>query len=50
VIINAAKEKANAESAKITQEGDSKLSEIESNTNANFDDMVKHVVSTILKA
>ncbi len=35
---------------KITQEGDSKLSEIESNTNANFDDMVKHVVSTILKA
>jgi len=50
VIINAAKEKANAESVKITQEGDSKLAEIESNTNAHFDDMVKHVVSTILKA
>ena len=50
VMINAAKEKANSESAKIAQEGDSKLSEIESNVNANFDDMVKHVVSTILKS
>ena len=50
IIINAAKEKANTESIKIVQEGDSKLAEIESNTNANFDDMVKHVVSTILKA
>jgi len=50
VIINAAKEKANIESTRIAQEGDSKLAEIESNTNANFDDMVKYVVSTILKA
>ena len=50
IIINAAKEKANAESVKIVQDGDSKLAEIESNTNANFDDMVKYVVSTILKA
>mgnify|MGYP006134436491 FL=1 len=50
VIINAAKEKANTESVKIVQEGDSKLTEIESNVNSNFDDMVKHVVSTILKA
>ena len=50
VIINAAKEKANAESTKIVQDGDSKLAEIESNANANFDDMVKYVVSTILKA
>ena len=50
VIINAAKEKANSESTKIAQEGDSKLSEIESNVDTNFDDMVKHVVSTILKA
>jgi V/A-type H+/Na+-transporting ATPase subunit G/H len=50
VIINAAKEKANFESAKIVQEGDSKLAEIESNVNSNFDDMVKHVVTTILKA
>ncbi len=50
VMINAAKEKADSESAKIAQEGDSKLAEIESNVNSNFDDMVKHVVSTILKA
>ena len=50
VIINAAKEKANTESAKIAQEGESKLAEIDSNVNSNFDDMVKHVVSTILKA
>ena len=50
VIINESKEKANAESAKIAEEGDSKLAEIESNVNSNFDDMVKHVVSTRLKA
>ena len=50
VMINAAREKANSESAKIAQEGDSKLAEIESNVNTNFDDMVKHVVSTILKS
>ena len=50
IIINDAKEKANSESSKISQEGDSKLTEIESNVNSNFDDMVKHVVSTILKA
>ena len=34
VMINAAKEKANSESAKIAQEGDSKLAEIESNVNS----------------
>ncbi len=50
VIINAAKEKATKESAKITQEGDTKLSEIQSNIDANFDEAVKHVVSTVLKA
>ncbi len=50
VIINASKEKATAESAKITQEGESKLSEIQSNVDANFDEAVKHVVSTVLKA
>ena len=50
VIINASKEKANLESAKIVREGDSKLAEIESNVNANFNDMVKHVVTSILKA
>ncbi len=50
VIINASKEKATAESAKITQEGEVKLSELQSNVDANFDEAVKHVVSTVLKA
>ena len=49
-IINASKEKATAESAKIAQEGDAKLSQIQSNINTNFDEAVKHVVSTVLKA
>lgn len=50
VIINASKEKANAESAKIAQEGESSLSEITSRIDSNFDEAVKHVVSTVLKA
>ena len=50
VIINASKEKATAESVKIAQQGDTKLSEIQSNIDANFDEAVKHVVSTVLKA
>jgi V/A-type H+-transporting ATPase subunit G/H len=50
VIINASKDKATAESAKIVQEGDVKLSEIKSNIDTNFDEAVKHVVSTVLKA
>ena len=50
VIITAAKEKATSESQKIAQEGESKLSEIQSNIDANFDEAVKHVVSTVLKA
>lgn len=50
LIINASKDKANAESTKITQEGEAKLSEIQSNIDANFDEAVKHVVSTVLKA
>jgi len=50
VIINASKEKATAESTKIIQEGETKLSEIQSKIDANFDDAVKHVVSTVLKA
>ena len=50
VIINASKEKASAESVKIAQQGDAKLSEIQSNIDANFDEAVKHVVSTVLKA
>ena len=50
VIIIASKEKATAESAKITQEGEAKLSEVQSKIDANFDEAVKHVVSTVLKA
>ena len=50
VIINASKEKATAKSAKITKEGEVKLSEIQSNVDANFDEAVKQVVSTVLKA
>ena len=50
IAINASKEKANAESAKIAQEGESKLSEIQSKVDTNFDEAVKHVVSTVLKA
>ena len=50
VIINASKEKATAESAKIAQEGEAKLSEIQSTVDANFDEAVRHVVSTVLKA
>ena len=50
VIINASKEKANAESAKIAQKGEAKLSEIKSSIDAGFDEAVRHVVSTVLKA
>ena len=50
VIINASKEKATVESAKIAQDGDAKLSELQSNIDTNFDEAVKHVVSTVLKA
>ena len=49
VIINASKDKATSESAKIAQEGEAKLSEIQSNIDANFNEAVKHVVSTVLK-
>jgi len=49
VIINASKTKATTESSKITKEGQQKLSEIRSNIDANFDEAVKHVVSTVLK-
>ena len=50
VIINTSKDKATSESTKISQEGDAKLSEIQSKIDANFDEAVKHVVSTVLKA
>lgn len=49
-IINTAKEEANIEAAKIEEAGQSKLSEIQSNIDANFDNAVKHVLSTVLKA
>jgi V/A-type H+-transporting ATPase subunit G/H len=49
VIINTSKEKANAESKRITQEGEVKLSEITSKIDSNFDAAVRHVVSTVLK-
>ena len=48
-IINASKEKATAESAKISQEVEAKLSEIQAKIDANFDEAVKQVVSTVLK-
>ena len=50
VIINASKTKATAESEKIAKEGQLKLSEIKSNIDTHFDEAVKHVVSTVLKA
>ncbi len=50
VIINSSKYKATTESSKISQEGEAKLAEIQSNIDANFDEAVKHVVSTVLKA
>ena len=49
-IINSSKEKANAESAKIVQEGEAKISEINSKIDAGFDEAVRQVVSTVLKA
>ena len=49
-IINSSKEKAKKESAKIVQEGEAKLSEINSKIDAGFDEAVRQVVSTVLKA
>jgi V/A-type H+-transporting ATPase subunit G/H len=50
IIINASKEKATTESAKISQDGETKLSELQSKIDAGFDEAVKNVVSTVLKA
>ncbi len=49
MIISASRERATAESQKITKEGQTKLAEIQEKIAANFDDAVSHVVSTILK-
>ena len=48
-MINVAKEEANAESGQIEQAGQSKLDEIQSGIDANFDKAVNHVVLTVLK-
>lgn len=49
IIINSAKENAKAESQKIAQNGDKKIAELKAKIDANFDEAVKHVVSTVLK-
>ena len=49
-IINEAREKANSQSQSISQDAEGKLSELQSKIDASFDDAVKHVVSTVLKA
>lgn len=49
-IISSSEAKAKSESSKILKNGDSKLTEIKGKIDANFDDAVKHVVSTVLKA
>jgi len=49
-IIIQAKEKANVESANISKEGEKKLAQIQSNIDANFDDAVNRIVSTVMKA
>ena len=48
-IINASKDKAKTESEKIQQAGQTKVSEIQSNIDSNFDQAVKQVVSIVLK-
>ena len=50
MLISASRERATAESQKITKEGQTKLAKIQEKIDANFDDAVTHVVSTILKA
>lgn len=50
LIINSSKEKAKQESARISQDGESRLSEITARIDSNFDQAVRHVVSTVLKA
>ncbi len=47
VIINTSKEKATTESSKITQEGEAKLSEIQSNIDVNFNKAVKDRKSVV---
>ncbi len=49
MIISASREKANAESQKIIKDGQTRLAEIQGKIDANFDEAVVHVVSTVLK-
>ena len=48
-IINESRAKADEESQKIIKEGQTKLADIQQKIDANFNDAVSHVVSTILK-
>lgn len=50
LIINEARKKANAQSQSITQDAEGRLTELQSKIDTGFDDAVKHVVSTVLKA
>lgn len=49
-IIFVSKEKAQKESTRISQENKAKLEELQAKIDSNFDQAVKHVVSTVLKA
>ena len=49
-IISAAKSKAETEAAKIAQQGQTNLTQTQSKIDASFDEAIKTVVSTVLKA
>ena len=49
-IILSSKEKAQKESSRISQENKVKLEELQAKIDSNFDQAVRHVVSTVLKA
>ena len=48
-IISEARQRAEEEAAKISQEGEAKLSSIQTQIDSNFEDAVKHVVSTVFQ-
>ena len=50
IVINKAKEAATVEAAQVTTQGESKVSDMHSKINTNFDSAVKDVVSFMLKA
>ena len=49
-IILSSKEKAQNESSRISKENKVKLEELQTRIDSNFDQAVRHVVSTVLKA